>query len=282
MLPRLATLGLFLSISGCAKKEASIDTTAATAPQPNVVTFTARDFAFTTPDTIPGGLTTLVFKNEGPNLHHVQLFRLTEGKTVADLAEGMKTMKPTDPPPPWLLLAGGVGAPAIGGEVSAIVDLEPGNYAVLCMIDTPDRVPHFAKGMMKALTVSAAPAMAAAPPAADVTVTLKDYTFTFSTPLTAGHHVIKVDNAGTQPHEVVLVKLAPGKTAADMAKWAETYKGDFPGTPMGGTASVGPAMSQYAPVDLTPGDYLAICYAPDVKDGKSHVAHGMVQPFTIS
>ena len=136
--------------------------------------------------------------------------------------------------------------------------------------------------MAKALTVTAAPAVAATPPASDVTATLSDYTFTFSTPLTAGHHVIKVENTAAQPHEIFLIKLAPGKTADDLGKWAATYKGDPPGTPMGGTPALSPGNSEFVLVDLTPGNYLAICFIADAKDGKPHVEHGMILPFTIS
>jgi hypothetical protein len=152
----------------------------------------------------------------------------------------------------------------------------------MCVIDTPDKVPHFAKGMMKEMTVTAAPAVAATPPTADVSLTLNDYSFTFSSPLTAGHHVIKVDNVAAQPHEVFLIKLAPGKTPDDLAKWSATYKGDPPGMPMGGTPALVKGITHWVPVDLTPGNYVAICFVPDVKDGKPHVAHGMILPFTIS
>lgn len=279
---RLSTLALFVAVASCTKQEAKVDTTATTPVAPNVVTFTTKDFTFESPDTIPGGLTTLVLKNSGPTLHHVQLVRLEQGKTYTDFVDGLKTMKASDGMPPWVVLVGGVNSPAPGAESSAMVTLQPGNYAVICLIDTPDKIPHFAKGMTKALAVTAAPAVGAADPQPDVMLTLKDYSFVFSTPLTAGHHVIKVDNAATQPHEVFLIKLAPGKTAEDLGKWAATYKGDPPGTPMGGTPALSQGNAQYVLVDLTPGNYLALCFISDAKDGKPHVDHGMILPFTIS
>ena len=35
-------------------------------------------------------------------------------------------------------------------------------------------------------------------------------------------------------------------------------------------------------VELTPGDYGLICFVPDAKDGKPHLAHGMVKTITVS
>jgi hypothetical protein len=35
-------------------------------------------------------------------------------------------------------------------------------------------------------------------------------------------------------------------------------------------------------VDFTPGDYGMVCFAPDLKDGKPHFVHGMVQQITVS
>ena len=32
---------------------------------------------------------------------------------------------------------------------------------------------------------------------------------------------------------------------------------------------------------FTPGDYTLLCFVPDAKDGKPHIAHGMVKNFTV-
>jgi hypothetical protein len=282
MLRRFATAGLLAAIAGCAKQEAKVDSTAtAVAPTPNVVTITTKDFAFTAPDTIPAGMTTLVLQNQGATIHHVQLLRLKDGKTLADLQEGLKHMKPTDPPPPWVEDAGGVNTPMPGAESRATLLIEPGDYAMICFIDTPDKVPHMMKGMIKGLTVTG-PAAAAYELPSDVTLTLSDYTFAFSTPLTSGQHVVKIVNTAAQSHEFVVFKLAEGKTMDDLGKWAATYKGDPPGALLGGTPAMRNGQTEFVPLDLTPGNYVALCFVPDAKDGKPHLDHGMVYPFTIS
>lgn len=278
----LAAAALLLIGAACSKTESKpAEQAVATPTAPNVVTFTTREYAIEGPDTIPSGMTTLVLNDAGAMLHHVQLLRLKDGKTLADFEAGAKSMKPTDPMPSWVEAAGGVNTPNPGGRSEATLDIPPGNYIAICLVDVPDHVPHFTKGMLKALTVTPSAAPAAPAPTADVMLTLSDYAFGFSTPLTAGHHVIKVDNTATQPHEFVLFRLKPGKTMDDVGKFAATYKGEIPVEGVGGVPAMAPGQSQYVTFDLTPGDYVAVCFISDAKDHKPHTEHGMVLPIKI-
>lgn len=267
----------------CAESETGADTASATAnAEPQTITITARDFAFVVPDTVNPGLTTIRLVNEGPNFHHAFLVRLTDGKTLEDFGNAMKTMKPTDPMPSWAIDAGGPNPAEIGIPSSVTQELQPGTYAVICVVDIPDRVPHIMKGMSATMIVRDVPVVASTPPDADITLTLADYSFGFSTPLTAGKHVLRIENAAEQPHEILIIRLAEGKTAEDFGKWAASYQGPPPGVALGGVAPFSKGQSIYVPVDLTPGNYLLLCFVPDVKDGKSHVEHGMMMPLTVS
>ena len=284
----LSTLALLASM-GCAKSDvpatdtAGADSAAAAtaAPAaPNVVTVTATDFAFEAPAEIPAGVTTFRLLNKGPDIHHIQLVRLDAGKSIDSL---MAAFKAGGPPPAWAKDAGGPNAPAPGEESNYTATLEPGSYALICFIDTPDKVPHMMKGMVKPLTVTAAPGgPGAAEPAADVTMSLADYSFNLSRPLTAGKQTIRVENAASQTHEVFIIQFAPGKSMKDLMAWAQTYKGPPPGKPLGGTTGIAPGGHGTITVDLAAGDYGLICFVPDAKDGKPHVAHGMTQEFKIS
>ena len=270
---------------GCSKGDtppsdsaASLPTPApAAAATPNMITFTANEYSFEGPDTIAAGLTMIHLNAAGKELHHVQLLKLEQGKTFADFETAVKT----GAPPTWAVPYGGVNPPAPGGMAIATEVIEAGNYAVVCFVEGADHVPHMAKGMMKPLTVTPSTA-STAEPNSDVTVTLSDYTFTLSKPLVAGKQTIKVENGAAQPHEVVLVQLAPGKTMDDLKKWVFDMKGPPPGRPMGGIPAFMKGKNAYFDVDLTPGDYGMICFVPDVKDGKMHVEHGMVTQFKIS
>jgi hypothetical protein len=272
-------------LGGCAKTETPpADTTAtaaapAAAAAPNMVSFSAKEYAFEGPDTIPAGLTMFHLTGAGKELHHLSVAKLIEGKTYADLQAAFNT---GGPPPAWAVPYGGVNPPAPGETAIASIVLEPGNYAVLCWVEGPDHKPHLAKGMMKPLTVKESAAANMTEPTADVTMTLNDYSFTMSKPLAAGRQMIKVENAAAQPHEVVLVQLAPGKTIEDVGKWVMDMKGPPPGKPIGGIPGFIKGKNAFFEATLAPGDYGLICFIPDAKDGKPHYQHGMVQTVKIS
>src|SRR3954468_23199181 len=141
--------------AACAKQDAKVDSSkvaqAGVADAPREVTVTAQDFSYTAPDSIPAGVTTFKLVNNGTMLHHLVIMRLDSGKTMTDLAAAMKN--PAAPPPAWAVMAGGPNAPDPKGMSNATVDLAAGNYVPLCVVDTPGGIPHFAKGMVKPLTV---------------------------------------------------------------------------------------------------------------------------------
>jgi uncharacterized cupredoxin-like copper-binding protein len=247
-------------------------------PATHVAVVHAKDYSFDAPDSITSGWTTIDLVNDGPNLHHVQLVRLDSGKTATDLEAAMKN---PGPPPRWAVFVGGPNAPDPGSRSEATLDLAPGNYVLLCLVDMPGGVPHFTKGMVRPLKVTAG-ASAGTEPTADATVALADYKFDVQGTLNAGKHTVKVQDSGPQPHEIEVVRLAPGKTLNDLAAWMKNPQGPPPGNALGGVSAILPGMTTYFTVDLTPGDYAFLCFIPDAKDGKPHLEHGMVKQFKVS
>ena len=293
LMPTLAAAVAAFVLAGCAKsdnKAADSAATAATptpapaaaaaaaAAAPNMVTFTAKEYSFDGPDTIPAGLTMFHLTDAGKEMHHLQVIKLDQGKTFTDLQAALKA---GGPPPAWMIPYGGVNPPAPGATTTAMQVMEPGNYAVVCFVEGADHVPHLAKGMARPLTVTASPNANMTEPTADVTLTLNDYSFTLSKPLAAGKQLIKVENAAAQPHEVVLVQLAPGKTIEDVGKWVTDMKGPPPGKPIGGIPGFPKGKNAFFEATLEPGDYGMICFVPDAKDGKPHFTHGMMKQFKV-
>ena len=275
-------------------------------PALNVVTITATDFAFGAPDTIPAGLTTFRMLNQGRELHQAVIFG-APGKSFAELEAAQQ---PTEPMVGWWhaflamqpTLPGGPGV-ITGGDSSIITaNLAPGNYVIACFMASPDGKLHVQKGMFRRLVVTPAPAgaTAAAEPKSDVTVTLSDFAFATSSPLTAGTHTIRVENSGPQIHELTIergtsqafVALARREGASLFMALLAAYgvvlsrlsgQGDVVvGAPVSHRNT--PELEQLIGMFLTlaPGTYLFTCYVPDVKDGAPHLMHGMVQPVTIS
>ena len=249
---------------------------AATAAKPNVVRISGEDFKFDAPDVIPAGMTEFRFTNKGPSLHHLAILKLNDGKTIDDLRAALAN---PGPPPSWVKEYGGANAPVPGEESNVTLNLAPGNYALICFVDIGGP-PHFAKGMVRPLRVVPAKKVAAAP-IASVTMTLIDYSFKMSGPIRAGMRTIRVRNAGKQHHEVQVIQLAPGKTVKEVLDWIGKPDGPPPGKAIGGIAGIEPGMTEYFTATFTPGKYGLLCFLPDVKDGKPHLAHGMVYEITV-
>lgn len=284
---RLLSLAVVVAVAGCSVKEAPKEADSAAAPvaaaAPNVVNIIATDYKFDAPDSIPAGLTTFRMTDSGKELHHATLIRLDSGKTAADFEAGMKTMKPGTPPPGWVIPAGGPNAVAPGNTSELTMAVEPGNYVLVCFIPDAKGVPHVAHGMFRGLTVTSNASANMTEPTADIEVTLKDYQFDFSRPLTAGKHTLKITTAPGQPHEFTFFQLMPGKTVADLTKYVETgMAGPPPAVPIGGVAAVAAGRSSFYTVDLKPGDYAIVCFLEDAKDGKPHFVHGMAQQIKVS
>jgi hypothetical protein len=287
--PILAVLALVSctvkeSASTAATDTAGAAPAASAAPAANVVHVLAKDFSFDAPAQVPAGLTTMHLMNEGKEVHQAQIIKLTDGKTFDDFSAAMKAMKPGTPPPSWVVPVGGPNAAPPGGTAAATSTLEPGNYALVCFIPSTDAVPHAMKGMTRGLVVTPSTAAAVPEPTPTTTLTLADYKFNFSTPLKNGENVVRVENSVDQPHEVVLFKLAPGKTIKDFQAWLPLSETDPnpPGMPAGGVVGLAKGQHAFFTANLDAGDYVLVCFLPDSKDGKPHFVHGMVQGFKIT
>jgi uncharacterized cupredoxin-like copper-binding protein len=280
---RLSTLwmaGAATLATACQSKEKP----APPPPPPATVTIHANDYSFDAPMEIATGVTTFHLVNDGPGLHHALFARLDSGKTAADLLVALK--KP-GPLPGWATYVGGPNVPDPGKESVATLDLAPGNYAMICILNMPGGIPHYARGMVRPLTVRAEPATASAAPKAvapitDNAITLSDYVFVIAKPITAGTHTFQVVSAPGQPHEVLVVQLVEGKTGRDFVNWIETMKGPSPGHSIGGTAAAAPGAVQSFTATFAPGDYLLICLIPDAKTGKLHFMEGMMQTVKVN
>jgi hypothetical protein len=214
------------------------------APETSTLAVTTRDFKFDAPDTIAAGPTLISLKNEGPAVHHVQLWRLDESETFdayikkLDRKDHFLTTKPITS------FAGGVGSVGPGESAQAIVNLVPGNYVFVCRVLKPTL--HLYRGMVSPLTVTASTSAATDwIPQADGTVTFSDKSFALPADLKPGHHVWTFKNEG------------PGPRALEVTSKAGDY--------YGGSELIDEGTTQLVVLDLGPGDYVATStwVAPD-------------------
>jgi len=245
----------------------------------HVVRVVATDYRLSLPTSLHAGLTTFRLENQGHELHQLYLARLAGEKSAADLVNAIKA---GGPPPSWAIDVGGPnGVDPAGTAPDVTVRLTPGHYAALCIIPSADGVPHVMKGMYADVTVVPGPQQASLPPSPDLTVTLQDYGYRASAPLTAGYHRVLVRNDGKQSHELELARLAPGKSPGDIVAWIERMKGAPPASFLGGVSPLAPGQENALSLTLTPGHYVMLCFIPDATDGKPHTAHGMIHDFII-
>jgi hypothetical protein len=250
----------------------------AVTPAIQTVRIVAREYQYEVPARVPAGLVRLELINAGKELHHAQLLRLEQGRTVADLA----ALDLEAGPPSWVVPVGGPNAVEPGDSARAIETLVPGNYALICFIPDADGKPHVMKGMAAGFQAGPAQSQSAARPKVDATIRLADYGFAPSAALRAGARTINVVNDAHQPHELVLVRLNEGKSAADLVAWSAAHMaGPAPGHFVGGIVGLAPGGSSVMETTLEPGNYALICYLPDAKDGMPHFAHGMVAPLAV-
>jgi hypothetical protein len=245
---------------------------------PPAVTITAHDYSYDPIPDIPAGVVEIQLHNAGKDIHHAIFFKLAPGKTGADLAAALKN---PGPPPAWAEMVVGPNAPAPGEFSNVIVDLKPGNYVAMCFVESNGGIPHFVKGMVRDFKVVDM-GNKATMPAFDTHLELYDYNFKFSKPVTAGAHTFHVMNSATQPHEVELFKLAPGKTVAELTTWMMgPMTSEPPGIPMGGIVGLPPHSTAQFHADIPAGEWALMCFLPDPKDGKPHFMHGMEMQFSV-
>ena len=180
-----------------------------------------------------------------------------------------------------------------GGQGTVIAWLDPGTYAVVCVIPDEQGVPHVAHGMMSMLEVTEG-AGAAPDPVADVSITLVEMTFEgLPAEVPAGPQVWGVTNGGTQLHEMAIFQMAPGVPAAAVINAMTAPPASPEAAPAGedgpppfvagtGAAPMSPGATNYVELDAQPGEYLVVCFVPDAETGMPHAMMGMIGSFTVA
>lgn len=119
----------------------------------NTVEVTAKDYAFEAPDSFEAGKTAFHMKNISTGEQHVMvLLRKNDGVNLS-FDELLKL--PQDQGEAKTTELGAAFAPP-GGQSSALVDLKPGSYAMVCFLPIGGKEgapPHFTQGMVHEFTV---------------------------------------------------------------------------------------------------------------------------------
>ena len=223
------------------------------------------DEAVTLPARIPSGVVWFAVSNAGSAPHDVRFVKIADGHTV----DQFKTWKQSGRPiPDWLVSSAGLGAIGAGTTVEYGASLAPGSYVVL----SDD-------ARFQPLQVTAARARAL-PREPDLTVRLHDHGFQLSAPVPSGRPLFRVQNTGSEPHQMLVVRLPPGSNEYQLRAWiAAGSRGPSPGQPYGGILEIAPGADAWFRAALEPGRYILICGKQE-EEGR-HFDLGMIYRFEV-
>jgi hypothetical protein len=236
---------------------------------------------FTVPKSVRGGLVKLSLKNAGKKPHSAQLLRLTGGHSAQDalkIIAGSTTKTPA-----WLRGAGGLGGVAPGTTQSAVLNLQPGRYAV-ADVGQQGGAPAFAE-----FTVSKG--KSGHLPETSVTIdgasTGKNaYAWNVSGQLRPGADDITFVSGGTDTlHFVGAFRITGTHSDAEIVK-ALSSNGKPPAfvdqKSFYDTAVLDSGKSQTTTLALRkPGTYVLFCPLADRRGGKPHFLEGMLKQVTV-
>jgi hypothetical protein len=246
------------------------------------ITVDAKEFGFDLPSTIPTGIVNITVTNSGKEEHQAQLAKIADGKTMQEVVAAL-AKQDFATALSIITFVGGPTGVAAGGTQTISANLAPGNYMAICFVTSDDGVPHFAKGMVAAFSVTGT-ASAAQLPAASASLTLQDFSFVGIETLPTGPQVVAVTNKGPQPHEATIVKLDAGVTADQARSQMAALTGPATSVPfsdIGGIAAIAANSTANVTINLPPGNYAFVCYVPDPASGKGHFQLGMIGGLTV-
>jgi hypothetical protein len=296
----LVTLSIALASSsaGCRfrghdatrRRAALADTSVAPGPRSSgtstarTILITAHDYAFTgVPARIHAGWLTFRLVNAGSEVHMLGIARVPYGHSARAVLEAIARDRVEPETTAW----GGPNAVSPGDTATVTLFFPAGEYAITCSVESADGKRHALHGMMALMTVTGTPdssstAAAHAPAPADVNVTLTDYHVGVRGALSAGDRTVHVQNGASRGHDLEILEILPGHSAADAMRWFEHPARETPtARAIGGVVAIHPGQEAVVSATFRPGNYLFLCWVPD-SAGRPHFRRGMHQAITVA
>jgi hypothetical protein len=247
------------------------------------VLITAHDYAFTgVPTRIRAGWLTFRLVNAGSEVHMLGIARVPYGHSARAVLEAIARARMEPETTDW----GGPNAVSPGDTATVTLFFPAGEYAIACSVESADGKMHALRGMMALMTVTGTPdsssTAAHASPPADANVTLTDYHVAVRGALTAGDRTVHVQNGASQGHDLEILEILAGHSAADAMRWFEHPARETPAArAIGGVVAIHPGQEAVVSATFRPGNYLFLCWVPD-SAGRPHFRRGMHQAITVA
>jgi len=199
--------------------------------------------------------------------------RFVEGKGIADLGMALAAMATEGPGAIFnaVALYGGGEGPSMENFT---LNLQPGPHVAVTLGEGEPQLQPF-DVLLNEIEPEA--------PAAAVEVKMLDFSFEMPGEIAAGEQIWKFNNEGGQWHETVVFHARDGMSVDDLIASVSSEEQSEDGPEMAFVwtpASAGE--TGWASVDLPAGDYIVICFLPNLDgDMSPHFAHGMVRTLTV-
>jgi hypothetical protein len=244
------------------------------------------DVRMSAPSAVGAGLVSLHLRNNGASPHQAQLFRVVGERSRAQVLAALRALTGGGARiPSWLRDGGGAQVPP-GEAVTVTQRLREGDW-YLADLERPrgpgDTRPYFERGGLRPLLVTSGGSQARLP-AADATITARDYRFQ-ARGLQPGTQTVRFQNRGRQLHHVVAAPLLSGRTL-DEAREYFANPGATGTPPVSLTEAVTLAvvdrgMSLVTELQLERGTYVLACFVHDRAGGPPHTSKGMLQEVKV-
>jgi len=171
------------------------------------------------PEKAEAGLTKITLDNESDVVSDLQLIRVEGDHTREEVVAGFEKMLEGAPLPDWFFAAGGVGALRPDENVTVEQVLRPGKHYAFNLpngVPAPNPVP-----MTKVTGLETEEELEGG----DVTITASEYRFKVGTFPSGDVAEITFENAGAQPHQLIIYPLKGDADAEDIERFFATEKG---------------------------------------------------------
>jgi len=246
-----------------------------------VLNVVANNGSIETPPTVPAGVTTVRLTIKGGVKREVVVHRVPAGTTPEDLVRGAAG-RPEHWFDQWSF--GGPATPRDSAlDATATLDLRPGRYALVAYeVDSVGR-PRADKYVWREVTAMATsvliPDRFAVP---DLTVRIKDAKIDVLGIVRTGQRIVQVENAGTRPHDLLVVRLRPGKTIDDVRRWDRDRAEAPPFVYVGGLTPMSNGVTAQTKLLLQSGVHVVLCAMRHAGTRERDYQRGVMASFKVN